>query len=165
MIMTREKKENHDPTLDLSRDAHIQTTENFSKGKIATHNTKIDYQQRYNDWKNNFQKDENGNFRKKSEIICDPTANSHLTEEERIALGDSIIDEWLNSEKDGKKPAKRFDIDEDEIRKLDEEARSGKEVLKKGERKPYDENNMDIIISTAEIIRDPAASAHLTKAK
>ena len=53
-------KENQGLTLDLSKDAHIQTTDNFANGKIATHNTKIDYQKRYDDWQNNFQKDENG---------------------------------------------------------------------------------------------------------
>ena len=37
-------KENRGLTLDLRDDAHIQTTENFANGKIATHNTKIDYQ-------------------------------------------------------------------------------------------------------------------------
>ena len=36
-------------TLDLSKEAHIQTTENFAKGKIATHNTEINYQKRYDD--------------------------------------------------------------------------------------------------------------------
>ena len=41
--------------------AHIQTTDNFAKGKIATHNDKIDYQQRYDDWQSNFMHDENGN--------------------------------------------------------------------------------------------------------
>lgn len=55
-------KENRDMTLDLRDSAHIQTTENFAKGKIATHNDKIDYQQRYNDWQANFQKDQNGNI-------------------------------------------------------------------------------------------------------
>lgn len=49
-------------TLDLRDEAHIQTTENFANGKIATHNTEIDYQQRYDDWQSNFQKDENGNI-------------------------------------------------------------------------------------------------------
>ena len=53
-------KENNGLTLDLSNDAHIQTTENFEKGKIATHNTEIDYQKRYDDWQSNFLKDENG---------------------------------------------------------------------------------------------------------
>lgn len=55
-------KENNGLTLDLSADAHIQTTENFKNGKIATHNTEINYQQRYNEWQDNFAKDENGNI-------------------------------------------------------------------------------------------------------
>lgn len=55
-------KENNGLHLDLSDAAHIQTTENFAKGKIATHNTKIDYQKRYDDWQNNFKKDKNGNI-------------------------------------------------------------------------------------------------------
>lgn len=55
-------KENAGLSLDLRNEAHIQTTENFKNGKIATHNTKIDYQQRYNDWNSNFAKDENGNI-------------------------------------------------------------------------------------------------------
>ena len=54
-------KENRGLRLDLRKDAHIQTTENFANGKIAAHNTEIDYQQRYDDWQSNFQKDENGN--------------------------------------------------------------------------------------------------------
>jgi len=60
-------KENRGLKLDLSNDAHIQTTENFAQGKIATHNDKIDYQQRYDDWQSNFLHDENGN------IITHPT--------------------------------------------------------------------------------------------
>lgn len=54
-------EENRGLHLDLRKEAHIQTTENFAKGKIATHNTEIDYQQRYDDWQSNFVKDENGN--------------------------------------------------------------------------------------------------------
>lgn len=54
-------KENNGLHLDLRNEAHIQTTQNFAEGKIATHNTKIDYQQRYDDWQLNFVKDENGN--------------------------------------------------------------------------------------------------------
>ncbi len=40
-------KENRGMTLDLRNEAHIQTTENFANGKIASHNTEIDYQQRW----------------------------------------------------------------------------------------------------------------------
>lgn len=46
--------------FDLRDAAHIQTTENFAQGKIATHNAKIDYQKRYDDWQANFQHNENG---------------------------------------------------------------------------------------------------------
>ena len=113
-------KENRGLHLDLRKEAHIQTTENFADGKIATHNTEIDYQQKYDDWQSNFVKDENGN------VV------THKT-------------------------------------------RSGKEeaTLVKGARKPFDEGrptgsvenhtDMDHTVSAAEIIRDPAANAHMTK--
>lgn len=56
-------RENKGLTLDLSEDAHIQSTENFEKGIIATHYTgDIDYRQRYNDWQKNFQRDDVGNI-------------------------------------------------------------------------------------------------------
>ncbi|WP_315548595.1 cation diffusion facilitator family transporter [Prevotella koreensis] len=113
-------KENGGLTLDLRDNAHIQTTENFAKGKIASHNTKIDYQQRYDDWQSNFQYDENGN----------------------------VI---LHSTRTGKQEA----------------------TLVAGARKPFDNGrptgsvekgtDMDHTISAAEIIRDPAANAHMTK--
>ena len=38
----------------------FQKTKNFAKGNIATHNTIIDYQQRYDDWQSNFVKDSDG---------------------------------------------------------------------------------------------------------
>ena len=55
-------KENRGLTLDLRDSAHIQTTENFAAGEIATHNNEIDYQERYDDWQNNFQHDNEGNI-------------------------------------------------------------------------------------------------------
>lgn len=100
--------------------AHIQTTENFEKGKIATHNDKIDYQKRYDDWQANFQHDENGDVK------------THQT-------------------RTGKQEA----------------------TLVNGARKPFDEGrptgsvergtDMDHTVSAGEIIRDPAANAHLSK--
>ena len=113
-------KENRGLTLDLRDSAHIQTTDNFTKGKIATHNDKIDYQKRYDDWQSNFQHDENGN------VMTHPT-------------------------------------------------RTGKEeaTLVRGARKPFDQGrpvgstergtDMDHTVSAGEIIRDPAANAHLSK--
>ncbi|MBN1048286.1 cation diffusion facilitator family transporter [Clostridium botulinum] len=113
-------KENKGLHLDLRNEAHIQTTENFASGNIATHNTKIDYQERYDDWQSNFVKDENGN------VV------THTT-------------------RPGKKEA----------------------TLVKGARKPFDDGrpsgsaekhtDMDHTVSAAEIIRDPAANAHMTK--
>ena len=113
-------KENRGLHLDLRKEAHIQTTENFAKGKIAKHNTEIDYQQRYDDWQSNFVKDENGNV-------------------------------------------------------VTHQTRAGKEeaTLVKGARKAFDDGrptgsaekhtDMDHAVSAAEIIRDPAANAHMTK--
>lgn len=114
-------KENRGLKLDLRNSAHVQTTENFADGKIATHNNNIDYQKRYDDWQSNFQHDENGN------VI------THTT-------------------------------------------RSGNQVANlagKSARKPFDDNrpvgsvergtDMDHTVSAAEIIRNSAANAHLSK--
>lgn len=113
-------KENRGLHLDLRKEAHIQTTENFANGKLASHNTEIDYQKRYDDWQSNFVKDENGNI-------------------------------------------------------VTHQTRAGKEeaTLVKGARKPFDDGrptgsvekhtDMDHTVSAAEIIRDPAANAHMTK--
>lgn len=201
-------KENRGLHLDLRNEAHIQTTENFADGKIATHNTEIDYQKRYDDWQSNFQKDPNiehktSNYRyneeqqvwekhdtrsdswKKvlnkdaradfdkgrptgkntantnmdhtvsaGEIIRDPGANAHMTHEEQVAFanseknlnlmdsaanqskGDSTMSEFLDSERDGKKAAERFNIDEEALCKKDAEAREEYEKQKKeGEKK------------------------------
>ena len=54
-------KENKGRKLDLSRDSHFQTTRNFQKGKIATHNDFINYQERYDNQQSKFRKDQNGN--------------------------------------------------------------------------------------------------------
>jgi hypothetical protein len=127
-------KENNGLTLDLSNDAHIQTTDNFAKGKIANHNTKIDYQKRYDDWQGNFQKDPNANY----------THSNY-----------------------------KYDKDQKVWQKHDNRSGSWKNVLKKGARDDFDKGrptgqnskntNMDHVIPAAEIIRDPAANAHMTR--
>ena len=76
-----------------------------------------------------------------AEIIRDAEAAAHLTQKERITFanskenlypldsaanqskGDSTVEEWLNSTRDGKKPAERFPIDEQDLRQKDEKAR------------------------------------------
>lgn len=55
-------RENRGLTLDLRTSAHIQTTENFEKGKIASHNDIIDYQERYDNWQSKLAHDENGDI-------------------------------------------------------------------------------------------------------
>ena len=181
-------KENRGIRLDLRDEAHIQTTENFANGKIASHNTEIDYQPRYDDWQSNFKKDENGQVIKKidkrsgtekevlidearkpydknrpkgskqvniddivpvAEQVRDPATNAHLTLDERVAFGnseinlnpmdasanqskgDSTMSEWLDSERNGERPADRFDIDEADLREKDKAAREEYEKVKK----------------------------------
>lgn len=197
-------KENHGLNLDLRKEAHIQTTENFAEGKIATHNTEINYQERYDTWQSNFQRNEDGSIRTKvdnrtgeekavlrvqdkkkdpngenyntnynarefidkdrpqgsktvhkdhtvsaAEIIRDAEANAHMTRDEQAAFanseknlvdldsraneskGDSKMTDWLDSERNGEKPADRFPINEEELRKRDQEAREEYEKLKK----------------------------------
>lgn len=197
-------KENHGLNLDLRKEAHIQTTENFAEGKIATHNTEINYQERYDTWQSNFQRNEDGSIKTKvdnrtgeekavlrvqdkkkdpngenyntnynarefidkdrpqgsktvhkdhtvsaAEIIRDAEANAHMTRDEQAAFanseknlvdldsraneskGDSKMTDWLDSERNGEKPADRFPINEEELRKRDQEAREEYEKLKK----------------------------------
>ncbi|MDE6194584.1 MAG: cation diffusion facilitator family transporter [Muribaculaceae bacterium] len=180
-------RENRGLTLDLSNDAHIQTTENFEKGSIAGHNSSIDYQKRYNDWQNKFQRDEDGSIKKRydrranrevevlnkdardyiddgrpvgsatvhkdhtisaAEIIRDSEAAAHLSQEEHSSFANSdsnLLDldgpaneskkdlrmnEWLESERFGQKPAERFNIDEQELRERDKIAREEYERVK-----------------------------------
>lgn len=111
-------EKNRGNTLDLRPESHIQTTEDFEKGKIATHNDQIDYQQRYDGYQSNFQKDEDGNIK----TYTDRTGK----EQEIIA------------------PGARDKFDKDRP---------------KGSREKG--TDMDHTISAAEMMRDPAAYAHL----
>lgn len=127
-------RENNGLNLDLRNDAHIQTTENFANGNIATHNTKIDYQERYDSWQSNFQKDPNVELK---------TSNFRYNEDQQV---------W---------------------EKHDTRSDSWKKVLNKGARNDFDKGrptgkdtnntNMDHTVSAAEIIRDSAANAHMTR--
>jgi hypothetical protein len=53
-------EENKGRNLDLRESAHIQTSENFEKGKIAKNNSEINYQERHDNWQGNFKKDAEG---------------------------------------------------------------------------------------------------------
>lgn len=113
-------KENRGLTLDLRDEAHIQTTDNFANGKIASHNTKIDYQQRYDDWQSNFQHDENGNV---------------ITHNTRTGKQEATLVSGAREPFDADRPVGSVERGTD----------------------------MDHTVSAGEIIRDPAANAHLTK--
>jgi hypothetical protein len=232
-------KDNRGLTLDLRDKAHIQTTENFEKGETATHNGKIDYQKRYDDWQDNFKKNEDGTIKTNkdnpnykgnkpdqkvlnnetiearapfdanrekgsastnkdhaisaAEMMRDSESNTHLEHnyreerrqikeiknlkgndketqqirtqkkeklDETLAKNEIVtfanskknlkdldadanrskrdlpMGEWLDSEREGKKPAERFNIDEEELRERDRIAREEYEKLKEeGKRK------------------------------
>lgn len=53
-------KDNNRQKLDLRKEAHIQTAENFEKGKFASHNREFNYQERYDKWQDNFTTNKNG---------------------------------------------------------------------------------------------------------
>ena len=55
-------KDNNGQKLDLRKEAHIQTAENFEKGKFASHNREFNYQERYDKWQDNFVRDNLGNI-------------------------------------------------------------------------------------------------------
>lgn len=114
-------KENRGLKLDLRDSAHIQTTENFAKGKIAAHNTNIDYQKRYDDWQSNFQHNPDGSVR---------THTTRTGEQEANLVGKSAREPF-----DAGRPVGSTERGTD----------------------------MDHTVSAGEIIRDPAANAHLTK--
>lgn len=55
-------EENKGLKLDLRNSAHIQTAENFEKGKIAKHNNEVKYQERYDKSRKNFYTDPNNDY-------------------------------------------------------------------------------------------------------
>lgn len=155
--------ENRGLTLDLRNKAHIQTTENFADGKIATHNDKIDYQQRYGDWQSNFKvvdkkadvdkiKKENNKIRAKNDKIRADNAKNGV-DIQKGTRHEIIIDKNNHEQH------------------YDERSQTYKEVLKEEARKPFDKGRpkgsgskqMDHTVSAAEIIRDPKAAAHLSR--
>lgn len=126
-------KENRGLHLDLRNEAHIQTTENFANGKIATHNTEIDYQKRYDDWQSNFQKDPNIKYK---------TSNYRYNEEQQVwEKHDTRSDSWKKV------------LNKDARADFDKGRPTGKNTAN---------TNMDHTVSAGEIIRDPGANAHMT---
>ena len=160
-------KENKGQTLDLRKEAHIQTAENFEKGKFATHNRDVDYQERYDRWQDNFTTNKKGErvlktdareffdkgrdkgsgavhkdhtvsikeqlndiemstFFSKEEVkeFANSSKNLHdLDASANMSKGDKTMKEFLDSERNGLKPDKRFNIDRKQLEKDDREAR------------------------------------------
>ena len=127
-------KENRGLHLDLRKEAHIQTTENFAEGKIATHNTEIDYQQRYDDWQSNFQKDPN---------IEHKTSNYRYNEDQQV---------W--EKHDTRSDSGKKVLNNDARADFDKGRPTGNNTAN---------TNMDHTVSAGEIIRDPEANAHMTR--
>lgn len=129
-------KENKGLHLDLRNEAHIQTTENFTEGKIATHNTKIDYQERYDDWQSNFQKDPN---------VEHKSSDYRYNEEQQV---------WEKHDKRSTNEPWKTVLNKDARSDFDKGRPTGSDTSN---------TNMDHTVSAAEIIRDPAANAHMTR--
>jgi hypothetical protein len=127
-------KENNGLHLDLRNDAHIQTTENFEHGKIATHNTKIDYQERYDAYRNDFQ--------------TDPTANK-TDNYNRYNEDTKVWEKWDSRSESWKK-------------KLAPDARDKFDTRNKNQ-KGSAAVAKDHTISAAEQIRDADAAAHVDR--
>ena len=160
-------KDNNGQTLDLRKEAHIQTAENFEKGKVATHNRDVNYQERYDRWQDNFTTNKKGErvlksdareffdkgrdkgsgavhkdhtvsikeqlndiemstFFSKEEVkdFANSSKNLHdLDASANMSKGDKTMKEFLDSERNGLKPDKRFNIDRKQLEKDDREAR------------------------------------------
>ena len=135
-------EENRGLTLDLRKEAHIQTTENFAEGNIATHNTKIDYQQRYDDWQSNFEKDADG------KVVMHNTRINERDDKGNVILGS-----------DEKPVKKQVETLADGYRKPFDKVRNERGLVGNKEKGTA----MDETVSVGEIVRDPAANAHMTK--
>jgi hypothetical protein len=129
-------RENGGMTLDLSKAAHIQNTENFDKGKIATHNTNINYQERYDNWQNNFSKKDNGSVRKHGEKEYRNGKEITIGKSDKYHAGKAVVKSQVRDEDFSSKNL------------------GGSKTVHK-----------DHIIPAAEIMRDPEAYAHLDKSK
>lgn len=121
-------------TLDLRSEAHIQSTENFANGKIASHNTEIDYQKRYDDWQGNFQKDPG---------IEHKTSNFRYNEEQKV---------W--EKHDTRSHSWKKVLNKDARSDFDKGRPTGSKTAN---------TNMDHTVSAGEIIRDSGANAHMTR--
>ena len=128
-------KENRNLRLDLRKSAHTQTTENFEKKKLATHNPYIDYQKRYDDWQNNFARELDGRIR----------VNTNRATGKTTAV------------------LRRLDKRKDPLQKNDNFNYNARAYIDADRPSGSVSMHMDHTIPAAEIIRDPEANAHLSR--
>ena len=128
-------KENRGLTLDLRKSAHTQTSENFEKGKVATHNPYIDYQKRYDDWQNNFAREQDGRIRMNTNRATGKT---------------TVVLRRLDKRKDPL--GENYNFNYNARAYIDAGRPSGSATM-----------HMDHTVPAAEIIRDPEANAHLSR--
>lgn len=119
--------------LDLRDEAHIQTTENFVHGKIASHNSYIDYQTRYDEMRQDFQ--------------TDPTTKTN--DYMRYNEDTKVVEKY--DPRSGEWKAKLADGARDKFDTRTANQRGSKTI------------NKDHVIPVAEQIRDMDAAAHLDR--
>ncbi len=158
-------KDNNGLRLDLRDEAHIQTAENFEYGNLATHNTKIDYKEKYSEYRENFRTDKDSHTNEQMRILNGEVKTARYNDRtqtfERL---DKDTKEWIGESRynDRKKVWEEYD-------RIDGE---WKKVLKDDSiRKPYDSGrdvgrngkHNDHQIAAGTIIRDPEAAAFMTQ--
>lgn len=108
------------------------------------------------------------------ELCRDPEVNAHMDKEDIIAFdisddnlnpmsgsaneskNDHKAEKWLKSERNGQKPADRFDIDEEQIREKDKHAREALEKKVEKGRKESEKTGKESIKAEAKLIGEQA---------
>lgn len=132
--------ENHGLTLDLRKEAHIQTSDNFEQQKYATHNTYVNYEEKGQEYRSNFYTDPN--IKPKAKQKQDQRYNVKTRVWETY---DDVDGEW----KKQLVPEYRDPYEKD--RQKDKKNKYGNKTVHK-----------DHQVADATIARDPRAAAFMT---
>lgn len=170
--------DNHGMTLDLRKSAHIQTPENFEKGKLATHNfqsvetndgskytmNKV-IEKKYDEYMNNFRTEKDALTDAQKRILDGQEKDARYNKKtQTFERYDKSRGMWIGDS--------RYNEEKKVWEQYDRIDREWKKTLKdKSVRKPYDKgrdvgkNGMakDHEIAAATIIRDPEAALYLTE--
>ena len=139
-------EENKGLNLDLRKSAHTQTAENFEKGKIATHNHEIKYQERYNKSRKNFYTDPDNKFFIKAEENIKDKKNAVRFNTSTNVWEQKIRGKW-------------------KIKLVDEKKYSYRDEFDYGRPTGSAANNtaVDHTVPVSEIVRDPRMNAFVDK--